>query len=84
MGHLVVMCSSEDENQSYLASALSSYETKKFLHLRREDVKDILENAFSSTSSYNVDQVVVQGAEVDDQKYCVVFVCCYIRNIHSF
>ena len=63
----MVMCSSEDEKQSYLASALGSYETKKFLHLRR-DVKDVLKEAFSSTNC-TTDKDVFQGAVVDEQRY---------------
>jgi len=64
-GDLVVMCSSEDENQSYLASALDSYETK-ILHLRRE-VKDILKQAFCIKDIIN-GTGEIYGAVVDEQR----------------
>ena len=65
MGHLVVICSSEDENQSYLASALDSYETK-ILHLRRE-VKDILKKAFCIKDVIS-NTKEIYGAVVDEQR----------------
>jgi len=66
-GYLVVMCSVEDENQSYLASALDSYETK-FLHIRR-DVKNILKNTFCMSDIVRNTRGTVLGAVVDDQRY---------------
>ncbi|XP_066922902.1 E3 ubiquitin-protein ligase rnf213-alpha-like [Clytia hemisphaerica] len=44
MGYLVVICSSEEENQSYLASALDSYQ-RQCVH-RKRDISSILSKAF--------------------------------------
>ena len=65
MGYLVVMCSSEDEHQSYLASALDSYQTQ-FLHINR-NVQSILQEAFCIRDKIRIDKKdkVLYGAVVD-------------------
>jgi len=69
MGYLVVMCSQEDEKQSYLASALDSYRNTQFLNLKKK-VKDVLKKAFclSEIITENTDGTIY-GATVDEERY---------------
>uniref|UniRef100_A0A7M5U071 RZ-type domain-containing protein n=1 Tax=Clytia hemisphaerica TaxID=252671 RepID=A0A7M5U071_9CNID len=69
MGYLVVICSSEEENQSYLASALDSYQ-RQCVH-RKRDISSILSKAFCLKEEIEHNKKVMYGPTVDEDSYNV-------------
>ena len=61
------MCSSEEENQSYLASTLDSYQIQ-FLH-RNRPIKDIFKKAFCLDEEINAPNKKLYGAIIDIGRY---------------
>lgn len=66
-GNLVVICSLEEENQSYLALVL--YPFKINPREPEANIKDILINAFLAEYDSTKGEEAICGAEVDDDRY---------------
>ena len=66
LGYLVIMCSSEEENQSYLASTLDSYQIQ-FLH-RNRPINGIFNKAFCQNDEIQQQNKIIFGAVIDEER----------------
>ena len=63
------MCSSEEENQSYLASTLDSYQIQ-FLH-RNRPINNIFQKAFCLKDKIQQNEKNICGAVIDEERYFI-------------
>lgn len=70
------MCSSEEENQSYLASTLDSYQIQ-FLH-RNRPINDIFKKAFCLKDKTQRNDKIICGAVIDEARYCFILFCVFL------